>query len=377
MLAVNLGTGSAESAAQLVEYVNGSADTPQGARRAAHGHPEPHATRLWCLGNEMDGPWQIGHCSASEYAQRADEAGTAMRAVDPDIEFVVCGSSNPRMPSFLEWDRTVLLEAAEVADYLSVHTYVGDWRDDLPHYLAIGAQIDRQIEQVDAVCREVQGRLQSPTRPWLAVDEWNVWWKTFGPVDGGGEFAPHLIEEEYDLADALGVAAFLHSFLRHADVVRIANIAQIVNIIAPVLTRGDELLVQSIWHPLAMVRPRAHGASLRVAYEGPSYEAGGSRGDVPMLDASTVLDGADLSVFITNRSLDSGADITVDLADVAIESVVSCDLLAHDDIRATNSWGEPDAVAHTAASDRASVAAGIGHVALPPHSFAATTFRLG
>ena len=212
------------------------------AARAANGHLDPYAVKLWCLGNEMDGPWQLGHVPADQYAIRAQQAAKMMRDVDRSIELVACGSCGISMPTYMEWDLTVLDYLGELADYVSLHRYVGNRDDDTPDYLAITNSIDRQIKEMDAVCRYVQAKRRSKKRAYLCFDEWNVWYKD-RMGDGQGQFAPHLIEEVYNLEDALVVAEFLNSFVRHADSVKIANIAQIVNVIAPLLTRGDETLV--------------------------------------------------------------------------------------------------------------------------------------
>ena len=270
MLAINLGTGGPEEARDLVEYCNGRTGTSVADLRAENGHPDPYGVRLWCLGNEMDGPWQLGHVSAEAYAARALSAAQLMRAIDPTIETVVCGSSTPDLPSYLEWDRTVLERLGDRADYLSVHRYVNNLADDTPEFLASGHSVDLQIEQADAVCRYAQARSRSTKRPYICFDEWNVWYKDF-EIDGHEKFAPHLIEEIYNLEDALVVAGFLNSFIRHADVVKIANLAQVVNVIAPLVTQGDDLLVQSIYHPFQMVSRRRHGVSLRTVIDGPTY----------------------------------------------------------------------------------------------------------
>src|SRR5262245_34126825 len=192
----------------------------------------------------------------------------------------------------MEWDRQALEYLGPITDHISLHRYVGNQADDLGDYLAITNAIDRQIEEMDAVCRYVQAKYRSPKRAYLCFDEWNVWYRARGTKfqDGEGKFAPHLIEEVYNLEDALVVAGFLNSFIRHADVVKIANIAQIVNVIAPLLTQGDELLVQSIYYPFEMFSRRREGISLKLVVQGPIYE-GKVNGQVSYLDTSAILKG--------------------------------------------------------------------------------------
>ena len=270
MLTVNLGTGTPEEARNWVEYCNSPAGTKYANLRGANGSVEPHAVKLWCLGNEMDGPWQLGHVPADQYAIRAQQALKMMKDVDRSIELVVCGSCTISLPTYLEWDRQVLEYLGDQVDYISLHRYVGNHNNDTPDYLAVTNSIDRQIEEMDATCRYVQARRHSRRRPYLCFDEWNVWYKN-QQMDGEGKQAPHLIEEVYNLEDALVVAGFLNSFIRHADVVKIANLAQIVNVIAPILTRGNELLIQSIFYPFEMFSKRREGISLQPVLQGPVY----------------------------------------------------------------------------------------------------------
>ncbi len=237
MLTVNLGTGTPEEARNWVEYCNCPPGTRYADLRAAGGNPDPYGVKLWCLGNEMDGPWQLGHVPADQYAIRAQQAARMMKGADPSIELVACGTSSIGLATYMEWDRVVLEHVGELADYVSLHRYVGNRESDTADTLAVTNSIDRQIEEMDAVCRFVQAKHRSQKRAFLCFDEWNVWYKN-KEKDGGGKFAPHLIEEVYNLEDALVVAGFLHSFIRHADVLKIANLAQIVNVIAPIQARG-------------------------------------------------------------------------------------------------------------------------------------------
>ena len=332
MLAVNLGTGTPEEARNWVEYCNSPAGTRYADMRAANGSPNPHGVKLWCLGNEMDGPWQLGHVPADQYASRALQAAKMMKDVDRSIELVASGSTGPTMETYLDWDRTVLETLGELADYVSLHRYVGNRTDDTPDFLAVANSIDRQIEAVDAVCRYVQNRRNSAKRAYLCFDEWNVWYKTFDQahMNGEGQFAPHLIEEIFNLEDALVVAGFLNSFIRHADCVKIANIAQIVNVIAPILTRDDQTLLQSIYYPLQMYSRRRTGNSLRIKIDGPTYEAA-RHGETTYIDASAILDVNRLHIFATNRSPDQPTQLTIDIANQTITTLESAELLTAPD----------------------------------------------
>ena len=375
MIAVNLGTGSPEEARDWVEYCNSPAGTRNADLRAANGCPEPHAVPFWCLGNEMDGPWQLGHVPAAQYAIRAQQAAKMMKDCDRSIATVACGSSAPGMPTFLEWDRTVLEHLGALADYVSLHRYVGNPDDEPADYLAVSNSIDRQIEAVDACARYVQEKLRLPKRQHLCFDEWNVWYRARGGAhsDGQGQFAPHLIEERYNLEDALVVAMFLMSFIRHADSVKIANLAQLVNVIGPLLTRGDDLLKQSIFYAFRMISIRKTGIALCGVVDGPGYTSE-RYGPVNDLDQATVIDGDRLHVFAVNRHLEQPMSLTVDCADRRIVGVEDAEIL-HADLKAENTFEAPDVV--TAREFDGWRTDGVAVAELPPHAFVASTFRLG
>jgi alpha-N-arabinofuranosidase len=341
--------------------------------RASSGHAQPHAVKLWCLGNEMDGPWQLGHVPADQYAIRAQQAAKMMKDVDKSIELVACGSCTTGLPTYMEWDRQVLEYMGDLADYVSLHRYVGNRDNDTPDYLAITNSIDEQIEEMDAVCRFVQAKRRSKKRAYLCFDEWNVWYKNH-QMDGAAKFAPHLIEEVYNLEDALIAAGFLNSFIRHADVLKIANLAQIVNVIAPILTRGDEMLLQSIFYPFEMFSKRRQGISLRTVVSGPGYEAK-TWGRVTYLDTSAILNGDTLHVFATNRSLAQAAPVRIKLADRAIASLAGGELLTGPAPQAANSYEQPDLVKSQPFA-AVKVAQGAAALELPPLSVAALSFKL-
>ncbi|MCB0169613.1 MAG: alpha-N-arabinofuranosidase [Anaerolineae bacterium] len=376
MLTVNLGTGTPEEARNWVEYCNSSTGTYYADMRAANGSEPPHGVKLWCLGNEMDGPWQLGHVPADQYAIRAQQAAKMMKDTDPSLELVACGSCAVDLPTYMEWDRHVLEYLGDLADYISLHRYVGNPADDTPDYLAVTNSIDQQIEEMDAVCRYVQGKNRSRKRAYLCFDEWNVWYRARQPehMDGKGKFAPHLIEEVYNLEDALVVAGFLNSFIRHADVLKIANLAQIVNVIAPILTQGDAMLLQSIYYPLAMYTKRRSGISLQPVVQGPTYE-GQTNGQVTYIDTSAILNGDQLHVFTTNRNLEDAMTVRINLADRPIVALADAELLTGPDPKAANSYEQPHLI-KAQPFQAAEINDGAAIVTLPPLSVAALTFRL-
>jgi alpha-L-arabinofuranosidase len=373
MLTVNLGTGSPEEARNWVEYCNSPAGTKYANLRAANGAVQPHAVSLWCLGNEMDGPWQLGHVPADQYAIRAQQAAKMMKDTDRSIELVACGSCAVGLPTYMEWDRRVLEYLGEQVDYISLHRYVGNPENDTADFLAVTNAIDRQIEEMDAACRFVQAKGRSRNRPYLCFDEWNVWYKN-QQMDGEGKQAPHLIEEVYNLEDALVVDGFLNSFIRHADVVKIANLAQIVNVIAPIQTRGNEMLIQSIFYPFEMASKRREGISLQLVVNGPTY-TGRTNGPVHTVDASAILDGNRLHIFTVNRSLTQAAPVQIDLADRSILSLENAELLTGPDAKAANSYEQPNVI-RSQPWTQAKTIDGQAVFELPPLSVAASTWLL-
>jgi len=374
MFAVNLGTGSPEEAADWVEYTNGQLATGITNQRELDQSSNTAKVPLWCLGNEMDGPWQIGHMSAAEYGTKARQAAHMMKLVDPSIELVVSGTSLPDNSTYLNWDREALEVVGGFADYLSTHRYLDNYSGDTAAFLTSGAAIDQQIAEIDSVCRYVAGKRRSSRRPFIAFDEWNVWYRTRNR-DGmwaDGNFPAHLVEEVYDLQDALVCAQFLMSFIRNADVVKIANIAQIVNVIAPVLTDGDRLLRQTIFEALAMFVNRREGWSLHLGYEG-STVGSPDFGDVAMVDGAAILnDNGELHVYAVNRSVDGAVDLEINLAGAHLQ-VLSSEILHHPTPSTQNTWENPHAVQRSPfeTSDDAAPL-----VQLPPHSFFAATFKV-
>jgi alpha-L-arabinofuranosidase len=372
MLAVNLGTGGLDSARALVEYCNSPAGSLYADRRRANGHAEPHGVRIWCLGNEMDGPWQIGHMTAAEYGRIANETGKAMRLVDPSIELVVCGSSNSSMPTFGAWEDTVLDLAWEVADYVSLHTYYDRAKyDGVDAYLACSLDLDRMIATVAATADAVAGRKRSRRRVPLSVDEWNVWHQTDNPgyarTKGPFEHAPAITEDEHTVADALVVGCVLITLLRHADRVRMACLAQLVNVLPPIRTLdGGPAWRQTTYFPFRHAARYGRGTVLRVEPDAPAYDVAGE-GSVCTLEATAVHGGGALTVFAVNRGAEALAleAVVRDLPELAaVEHVV----LADEDLAASNTAERPDRIA-PASLFGARLEGGVLRAELPPRSW--------
>ena len=376
MITVNLGTGTPEEARNWVEYCNSPVGTIYSNLRAGNGSAEPYDVKLWGLGNEMDGPWQQGHVPADQYAIRAQQAAKLMKDTDPSIELVVCGSAEIGLPTYMEWDRTVLEYVGDYAEYISLHRYVGNLTGDTADYLAVTNSIDQQIEVMDGLCRYAQAKTRSLKRYYLAFDEWNVWYRTQNAesVNGHGKYAQHLVEEEYNLEDALVVAGFLNSFIRHADVVKIANLAQIVNVIAPILTRGDQILLQSIYYPLLLYAQRREGVALQAVVRGPGYESK-NYGFVHTIDASAILGKDVLHTFLINRSSTEPAIVEIAPAGVRLKSIQSAELVSGPSASACNTFDRPDTIntqklSNIKLTDQSAI------IQLPPLSVAAISFGM-
>jgi alpha-N-arabinofuranosidase len=383
LMGLNLGTGTPEEAAALVEYCNVEKGTKWSELRRQHGIAEAHKVEHWCLGNEMDGPWQIGHMSASEYGYKAADAARQMRAVDPSVKLIACGSSGPGMPTYLEWDREVLEQCYEYVDGLSLHRYFGnskhDTGGDSAKFVALNLSMERQIGETLAVCDMVRGHKRSPKKLWLSFDEWNVWYRANAgdAVDGHRTEAPHLLEEIYNLEDALLVGGLINTLLRNADRVKVACLAQLVNVIAPIMTNADGLFLQTIYYPYSWALQFGRGAVLSLVVESAGYDVSGME-NVPYIDAAMTFDQSarTMTLFVLNRDLAKPQRLELQWQDASPAKVVSAWLLTGDDLKASNSFSAPRRVAPQAFSV-APASGSRSEFELPARSYAAIKWAMG
>jgi alpha-L-arabinofuranosidase len=375
LMGLNLGTGTSEDAAALVEYCNVEKGTKWSDLRRKHGFAEPYKVRHWCLGNEMDGPWQIGHMTATEYGLKAQDAARQMHYVDPSLQLIACGSSGPLMPTYLEWDREVLEQCYDYVDGLSLHRYVGNTAEetgnDSAKFLAMNLSMERQITETVAVCDMVRGHKRSPKKLWLSFDEWNVWYRARSgdAVNGHGQEAPHLLEEVYNLEDALLVGGFLNTLIRNADRVKLACLAQLINVIAPITTNANGLFLHTIYYPYSWALQFARGSVLSVLVESPTYEVSGM-GQVPYLDVAGTMDPGTgkVSVFVLNRDVSKAHTVELNWQDKAPGRVLSSLLLTGDDLKASNSFEAPQRVVPRSL-DKPSIAGGRSSFEVPARSY--------
>lgn len=354
MYSINLGTRGPEQARDVVEYANHPSGSKFSDLRAANGRKEPFGIRLWCLGNEMDGPWQMGHKTAREYARVANESAKMMKWVDPSIELVACGSSSSEMPTFVDWEYTVLDECYDNIDYLSLHRYYGNPTGDTPGFLARAMDMDDFIRTVVSVCDAVKGKKHSKKTINLSFDEWNVWYHSSAQDqeiykrDRWGRALP-LLEDVYNFEDALLVGSMLITFLRNADRVKVACLAQLVNVIAPIMTRnGGGCWAQTIYYPYLHASNFGRGTSLRALVDSPVYDCADYE-RVPLIDATATLgDDGSVTVFCVNRDLTEDFALEIDLHGFGGLRIGEHILLHHDDVRAVNTEETPNAVAPVA-----------------------------
>lgn len=352
LMGLNLGTGSPEEAAALVEYCNLDQGTKWSDLRRKHGFAEPYRVKRWCLGNEMDGPWQIGHMTATEYGMKAQDAARQMRYVDPSLQLIACGSSGPFMPTYLEWDREVLEQCYDYVDGLSLHRYFTnspqDTGGDSAKFLAMSLSMEQQIEETLAVCDLVRGHKRSPKKLWLSFDEWNVWYRARSgdATNGRRQEAPHLLEEVYNLEDALLVGGLINSLLRHADRVKLACLAQLINVIAPIMTNASGLLRQTIYYPYNWALQYARGAVLNLLVESPTYEVS-KMGQVPYVDVAGTISRQDgkVSIFVLNRDLSKAHVVEINWQDTVPGQVLVATALTGADLKASNTFETPQKVA--------------------------------
>lgn len=346
MEAVNLGTGTPADAGYLVEYCNHPSGTYWSDLRRKNGHGQPHNIKVWCLGNEMDGPWQIGHLSAADYGKKALEAAKIMRWVDPGIQLVACGSSNTEMPTFPEWDRTVLEYLYEQVDFISLHRYYGhDDTNTVGDFLASFMDMDDFIHTIAATADYVKAKQRSPKTMYLSFDEWNVWAQrneTFATWD----YAKPRLEQIYNLTDALVLGGLICSLLNHADRVKIACLAQLVNAIAPIYTQpGGPVMKQTIFYPFQQVSAYGRGQVLKPLLSCPKYSSK-VYGDVPLLQTAVVYnqEADEISVFILNCDQREAIEIAFDFRSFGSIEPLEHVVLNGNDPGAVNSFEEPEKI---------------------------------
>lgn len=376
MMAVNLGTRGIAEALDLLEYTNHPSGTALSDLRIANGATEPYDIRMWCLGNEMDGPWQLGHMNAEDYGKLAARTASAMKMVDKDLELVVCGSSGSGMPTFGEWERVVLEHSYENVDFVSCHAYYQERKGDLGSYLASSLDMQYFIETVVATADHVKHKLKSKKTINLSFDEWNIWYldehQASDEVNDEWRFAPRQLEDVYSVADAVVLGNLLITLLKNSDRVTSASLAQLVNVIAPIMTEpGGDAWRQTTFFPFSVTSRLAEGVVVRPSISAGTYETE-VYGTASLLDSVATFDeeSGRSAVFLVNRSQTESLTVTVDARSFDAARIAEAVSLHDDDVYAKNTHEDQNRVGLTA-NESAALADGVLTVTLPPVSWTA------
>ncbi|MEO8394904.1 MAG: alpha-L-arabinofuranosidase C-terminal domain-containing protein [Chloroflexota bacterium] len=358
-LVVNCGDGELREARDWVEYCNSTQQTELADLRRHHGYGSPHNVKYWGIGNEVDGAWQIGYKTPQEYARATTEFAKVMKWADPSIKLIASGVSNWGAADFVERGQLLLEQAGNLIDYLGVHWYVDNDTNDFATYMALSELFDARLSAYEGLIRAVQVERGSKHPVYISVDEWNVWHKANGEV---------VTETIYNLEDALVVAMQLNAFIRHAQSVKMANIAQIVNVLAPILTKPDGFFLQTIFYPFELYSQYAGSTALNVHWDGDTFSTGDQTG-VRTLDVTATLstDRKQLVMFVINRSENDGAETQISLAEGRINGPIQVHTVNGPDIKTINSFDQPGQV-HTWESQAAAEANGGLRFTFEPHS---------
>jgi alpha-N-arabinofuranosidase len=353
VICINMGTGTVAEAQAWVEYCNGHGDTHWANLRRRHGVLEPHAVKYWALGNEMYGWSSIGSLGAEDYVKKAIEFATVMKRTDPNIQLIGCG-----MNGWSRWDRVVLEGLASIVDFFSLHIYSGS--EDYYTNVLAPHQAERALTACEGLITAVRYQQQIEHSIHVAYDEWNVWYHTGNPPwpAGTSVSAADGLEERYTLADALAVATYFNVFIRKCRTVRMANLAQMVNVLAPIITTPDGLVQQTSYHVFALYSRHMRGHAVDVHVAGEMHELGrdaeisrwphrvADLGPFTMLDAVAVKHDTrnQLTLAVVNRSLTR--DITASISIVGSCSPYRAQAwqLGGADVNASNSVAQPTAV---------------------------------
>ncbi len=366
-ICINAGLGTVDDARHWVEYCNESRHTYWADQRRKNGREEPYKVKYWALGNEIDGPWQLGNKSAEEYAKFALETAKAMRLVDRDIKLVASGSSNYGA-DWISWNRTVLQTLRNQADYIALHTYINNRDNDLERFLGWSQTIDHYIEVTAGLIRQAQSGQANPRPIYIAYDEWNVWYRT-----GNRE----KLEEVYNFEDALAMGMFFNSFFRHANVVKMANLAQMVNVIAPIMTNKQGLFLQPIYFPIVEYGKQRGNTALDVWVSAPTYQIQ-TRPPLRYLDVSATHNPKERTVYVNvlNRSKDKDISTRIENQEGGIQNDVDVWAMNHTDLKATHTFGDDKKVRPAIRTISAAVQNNGFTYTFPAHSLTILRLRL-
>jgi alpha-N-arabinofuranosidase len=375
-ICINAGLGTIEEARHWVEYTNESRNTYWAQQRRKNGRDKPYNVKYWGLGNEIDGPWQLGHKNADDYTKFALEAAKAMRRADESIKLIASGSSNFRPGwDWIGWNRTILERLRNEIDYISLHTYIGNRSNNLEQFLAASQDIDHRIEVVDGLIKAAQSGQPNPRPIYIAYDEWNVWYRARGNTEF--ETGKTRLEEIYNFEDALAMGMFFNSFIRRADVVKMANLAQVVNVIAPIFTNPKGLFLQPIFFPIAEYARQRGNTAVDVFVSGPTYRVG-NRAPLQYLDTSATVDRKNGFVYLNvlNRSEKMDIAARVDNVEGRVSGEGEVWEMNHPDLKAVHTFGNDKVVRPAVRPLKATVANNGFNYTFPKHSLTILKLRL-
>ena len=343
IFAVNLGTKGIENATEFLEYCNHEGGTFYSDLRKKDGAEKPYKIHTWCLGNEMDGDWQIGHKTAQEYGRLAQETAKAMKMVDDSIELVSCGSSKSSMETFPDWEETTLNCTYDYVDYIAVHQYYGGQEQGTPEFLAQSLNMEHYIRTLIAACDVVKARKRSMKTLNISVDEWGVWEFPSEAVDSQlsdnpWQQSPAISEQIYTMEDALLFASMMMAFLKNADRVKIACQSLIANISSCIMVeKGGSAWVQPIYYPFAHMSKFGRGEVLLTRQSGPSYRCN-KHDSVPCVDSVAVYrrEANEITLFLVNRSEDEAQTFCCDLQGFHLDDVIEHIQMFSKDKKANN-----------------------------------------
>ncbi|MCX6638324.1 MAG: alpha-N-arabinofuranosidase [Acidobacteria bacterium] len=371
-ICINAGLGTVEDARNWVEYTNDSRNTYWANLRRKNGREKPYGVKYWGLGNEIDGPWQLGHKNAEDYSKFALEAAKAMRRVDPSIKLIASGSSNfgPNA-DWIGWNRKVLDSLKTEVDYISLHTYIGNPENKLESFLGFTQRVDHYIDVVDGLIKAAQSGQDNPRPIYVAYDEWNVWYRKRGPDMG------NTLEEIYNFEDALAMGGFFNSFFRHAHVVKMANLAQLVNVIAPVFTNKSGMFLQPIYFPIAEYSKQGGNMALDLLVSSPTYTIG-SRKPIGYLDVSGTYNARDRTVYLNVLNRSESQDIASRIDNVVgqLDGRVEVWEMNHPDLKATHTFGDDRKVRPATRTQSVSIVNNGFSCTFPKHSLTILRLRV-
>jgi alpha-N-arabinofuranosidase len=312
--------------------------------RRKNGRAQPWGVKYWGLGNEIDGPWQLGHKNAEDYSKFALEAAKAMRRADSSIKLIASGSSNfGGTADWVGWNRTVLDKLKRDIDYISLHTYIGNRENNFERFLAASQDLDERIEVLEGQIRAAQSGVANPRPICIAYDEWNVWYR----ARGGSEHdtGRTRLEEIYNYEDALAMGMFFNSFIRHANIVKMANLAQLVNVIAPIFTNEKGMFLQPIYFPIMEYGKQRGNQALGLWMTSPTYKIGG-RKPLGYLDASATYNAKDGSVYLNVLNRSEKNDISTSIENIVgrVDGKVDVWEMNQSDLKATHTFGNDQKV---------------------------------